>query len=85
MMLAVAAFTYAWLGWGAIFASIEGLALYVDHKRKTTGVPGKTLSALLWRFSDAAKHPINRIILSVVMVDLTSHFLFRTSLLPFIF
>jgi hypothetical protein len=37
----VTTFTWLWIGWGALFAVIEGVALYWSH-------PGGTLSAHLW-------------------------------------
>ena len=64
-------FTPLWLLWGAVFAVIEGTALWSRRK----GVKGNgTLSALVWRFT---AHTWGRILFAAGWIVLTVHLFFQ--------
>jgi len=64
-------FTPLWLGWGIMFAVIEGTALWSQSSKKVKS--NGTLSALVWRFIGPG-HPKRRVFLAVGWLVLTSHF-----------
>lgn len=68
--------TWAWLGWGAYFAVVEGMAL-------ANSKPGDTLSEHVWQFlgySEGVRQPtgwtrLRRFMVLAFMAWLSVHFL----------
>ena len=65
-------FTPLWIGWGVMFLIIEFTALWGQHSGRTKG--NGTLSALVWRATDARYHPVGRWLFFIAWLTLTSHF-----------
>jgi hypothetical protein len=87
ILASINAYTPWWLGlFGGSFFALEGAALYFAHKGKQpSGVPGMTLSALVWRFINwkgSTGHKVARFGFAAFYIDLGIHFFFRTQLTP---
>lgn len=69
-------FTLAWLGWGVVFAIVEGYALFLRRKYAYDNYSGGTLSELAWRFAHTGAYKGVKLgALTIFMVWLDYHFL----------